>query len=158
MDSADTKATLDATLRAFGATAGGIELGLDEQGVCLLVFNSTRQVYIVADPSRGEAVVWSPVGPLPGHEAAVWLLRANLSGIETRGGTLALAPTEDLVVLTRRCPVSGLDADSLAILIEDIVECAEHFAIRLADQGGGSAAASTPADGDVPGYASAIRG
>jgi len=61
------------------------------------------------------------------------LLAGNLFSRQTRGSVLAIAPLEQEIVLTRTIPLSKLDHQEFAEILESFVAAAEEWASRLAE-------------------------
>jgi Tir chaperone protein (CesT) family len=134
MDVAEAREIANAALAGLAPDAGE-ELGLDEEGVCRLVFDGGGNVYVVLDAASADLIVWSPAGFVPREERATalpTLMQANLFWGGTNGATLALAPDGETVILQRRVPLHGLKSEELGGAIEHTLHDATSFNEALA--------------------------
>jgi hypothetical protein len=148
MSSEGARQALDALLLGFAQQTGASGLATGEDGVCSLVFDGRMRVNLRANPATGELVVWSNLGDLPAGRAEPVLralMRANLFGQGTRGGTLGLMPEGDDVVLAVRRPLDGMDVAALTALIELMIERHEALAPIVRAEGVQAPAAAPPA-------------
>jgi len=130
----EVRAALDKLLGEFGAEAGISNLATEENGVCILVFNSTLNINLIGDSRTGNLIAWSNVGTLPTErkEAALrTLMQGNLFWRLTDGGTIGLMPDSDSVVLAMPRPLQSLDVPQRHELIESMVLCTEHLRASL---------------------------
>jgi hypothetical protein len=156
MGEGEPRQKLDQLLAAFGAMTGMAGLATEDNGVCLLVFDGRTHINLFADPASNDLIAWSNLGELPSEHAAATLkglLRANLFGNGTRGGTLGMMPGNDDIVLSFRRPLATLDVEVLRDLIELAVETAEALQPVAA-----GAAAPAEQHHDVPIQLGGIRG
>jgi hypothetical protein len=162
MEAAALRNTLDGLLADFGRTAGIEGLATNEQGVCILVFDPGTHLNLMADPSTGTVVLWSPLGDLPAGrraETLELLMRANLFWKGTQGATVGLMPDSDEAVLAYRLPLEGLGVEALRGAIELMVESAEDLVRRIGDAGTAPAVPTgAPEPDPIMLHAMAIRG
>lgn len=163
MDPAALRNSLDLLLAELGRMAGIEGLATNEQGVCILVFAPGTHLNLMADPSTGHVVLWSPLGDLPAGrraETLELLMRANLFWNGTQGATVGLMPQSDEVVLACRLPLDGLGVEALRRAVELMVESAEDLVRRIGDAGAAATAATAAAPEPDPFllHAMAIRG
>jgi len=157
MGEGEPRKKLDELLAAFSKMTGVPDLTTDDNGVCILVFDGRTRINLVADPASNEVVAWSNLGELPSDKADPMLrtlMRANLFGNGTRGGTLGMMPQDNDVVLSFRRPLETLEVEGLRDLIEVAVETAEALQPVVA----GQAVQPTEEHHLMPGEFGAIRG
>lgn len=114
----------------------GVELKLDENRACRLVFDGTLNVDFEAPEALADQLVMScVVAPdvFPeGREAVLQsLLEANLFGRGTGGGTLALDEERGEILLQRALTMSRSDLQDLVNAMEQLVQYAEAWMERL---------------------------
>jgi len=125
MTGSEAKQKLDDVLTAFCQQTGAHGLLTNEAGVCSLIFDDRMDVNLLADAESEHLIGWTSLGlidPAGAEGALRALLQANLFWKATGGGTLALVPESDEVLLTLRRPLGSLDVDGLRDVIETLVE------------------------------------
>lgn len=156
MTQEEARQKLDDLLMAFSRDLGTVPLHVEEDGVCLLVFDQRTDVYLLVDHLSGDLLAWSNLGALPqeGAEPVLRsLMQANLFWTGTDGGTLGLVEDTDSIVLAMRRPIEEVGVEDLRALIETLVERAESLAPALS----GNAIAASDAPSSVP-LSAVIRG
>lgn len=151
---------LQAILDEFGRSAGLGRVGLNEDGVCRLVFDDELTVDVERVPSRGSFYLHAVVGRLPpGDDPGLLrdLLAANLFGRHTGGATLALDPGLGEILLHRELADGTTDYQAFAAALEGFVNALERSRDRLAQGAPGGTAAPRAANAlPMPGLV--IRG
>jgi hypothetical protein len=130
-----TRAQVDKALTEFGGSAGIAGLALDETDSCSLLINDDIQIDLQLDEAGGRLVLESVLGALPEARASATLLRllhGNRLGIATNGGTLALGPANEIVLLRELRP-AALDGPTLVRAIEQQAESARDWRQVLED-------------------------
>jgi hypothetical protein len=133
----EVQAVLGELGRAYGASG----LALDESGDCSLLVNQRVPVAFHFDEVGQSLVLESQVGQLPAANPEPVLelaARGNRLGDETLGGTLALGP-DGQILLMRELGLARLPLATLERALAEQVEAAEYWQRRL--EGGPGAAA-----------------
>lgn len=125
----------------------GVELKLDENRACRLVFDGTINVDFEAPDALADQLVMSCVVAADvfpeGREAVLQsLLEANLFGRGTGGGTLALDEERGEILLQRALTMSHADLQDLVNAMEQLVQYAEAWTERLKKGPGAASEAS----------------
>jgi len=109
-------------------------LALDEAGVCVLRYDDRLDV-IIEHPQGAESVlVQIPLMPVPGIERESFfrkVLALNHRGEATRGATLSLNETSEMVMLGALLSADTLDALGLEHLIGNLIDGAQSLIARL---------------------------
>jgi hypothetical protein len=139
-----TRDQVDVAIKAFAAAARIDGLGLDEHDSCSVMIQDRVQVDFVFDEAGGRLVLESTLGVLPQSgrtDLLLELARGNRLGAATRGGTLAIGP-EDEIVLIRQLPHGDLAYPLLEKALVEQIETADRFK-QLVDAGAVQAAVMT---------------
>ncbi|MBL8251044.1 MAG: type III secretion system chaperone [Candidatus Competibacter sp.] len=122
----------------------GLNVTLNEEGVCRLVFDERFPVDIEASPDNDAVHLYSVLCPIPPEDKERFyerLLEANLFGGDTGGAWFALDGSHGEVVLNRTVSIANIDYQDFANLLEGFVNCLESWSDRLA---GGELADESP--------------
>ena len=117
---------LDDLARTMGVPA----LPLNEDHCARLVFDGKIAVDFESDPLSGELFLKCELGPVPLSGLQGFyrrLLEANLYGQQTLRATLALDPTQQVVVLWRAVFAEELSLAGFEKIVEDFLNCAEGW-------------------------------
>lgn len=120
-------------LGALGRAYGAGPLRLDENGDCSLLLNERVPVAFHYDEVGQSLVIESQVGQLPARDPGPVLelaARGNRLGDETLGGTLALGP-ENQILLMRELAHSRLGLEAMERALAEQVEAAQAWQSRL---------------------------
>lgn len=113
----------------------GLNVALDEQGVCRLVFDERFAVDIEASPDNDTVHLYSVLCPVPPENKEPFyerLLAANLFGGDTGGAWFALDGVHGEVVLNRTVKMTNTDYQDFADLLEAFVAHLESWSDKLA--------------------------
>ena len=113
----------------------GLNVALDEQGVCRLVFDERFAVDIEASPDNDTVHLYSVLCPVPPENKGPFyerLLAANLFGGDTGGAWFALDGVHGEVVLNRTLKMTDTDYQDFADLLEAFVDHLESWSDKLA--------------------------
>jgi len=121
-------------LRNFGASIGLPDLAPDDDGYCCLRIGDKVTVSLQYEPEGKDIALFSrlcQIPPISRPEAYEMMLSANLFWGQTRGGTLAIEPTDGVVFLLMKEKAQALENASFNSLLENFVEAAEDWQQRL---------------------------
>lgn len=124
-----TRQQVEAAIAAFATAARINGLALDAQDSCSVMIQERVQVDLIFDEAAGRLVLESTLGVLPRSGRTAMLLelaRGNRLGAATRGGTLAIGP-DDEIVLMRELPHAELDYPLLEQALVEQIETADRF-------------------------------
>ena len=119
MDSSLDTGRFEALLEGLGRTFGLPDLGPDENGSCLLMFDDAV-VTLQQDAPGKHLTVYTQVGLLAADTSLARvesLLAANLFWTQTAGATLSLLPANRALILARRFELQHIE---LASFEEDL--------------------------------------
>lgn len=124
-------------LSHLSAALGLRELTFNADGVCALAIADRLSVHILADPNRGEFLLFAVAASLPSDPSADqlrYLLEANRFWHETGGATLSLDDQEPpRVILAQRLAWSPPDAARFVQNFEHFVGYLDEWRDRLAE-------------------------
>lgn len=124
-----TRNQVEAAIRQFAQAVRLDGLALDAADSCSVMIEDRVQVDLFFDEAEGRLVLESLVGVLPRSGRTAMLLelaRGNRLGAATRGGTLAIGP-DDEIVLMRQLPHAELDYALLEQALVEQIETADRF-------------------------------
>ncbi len=139
-------------LRDFGAGIGLADLAPDDQGYCCLQFGEHVKVSLQYEPEGQDIVVFARLGAIEPEDRALaheMMLAGNFFWGQTKGGTLAIDPSEGVVFLLMKEKLRALDLPGFEALLERFVAVAEAWQSRLqvlTTRAGGEPAAPPAAD------------
>ncbi|MBK8964026.1 MAG: type III secretion system chaperone [Candidatus Competibacteraceae bacterium] len=113
----------------------GLNVTLNEEGVCRLVFDDRFSVDIEVGPDNATVHLYSVLCPIPPENKESfyeWLLEANLFGGDTGGAWFALDGAHGEVVLNRTLKMANTDYRDFADLLEAFVNHLEAWTDKLA--------------------------
>jgi hypothetical protein len=126
---------MNSLLRDFGATIGLPDLAADEGGYCCLAIGERVRISLQYDPEAQDLALFSQlcrIAPETRFEAYEAMLTGNLFWAATRGGTLAIEPSEGCAMLLMKEKLQALDQHRFQALLEAFTEAAENWQDRLA--------------------------
>ncbi len=112
----------------------GLNVTLNEEGVCRLVFDERFPVDIEASPDNDAVHLYSVLCPIPPEDKERFyerLLEANLFGGDTGGAWFALDGSHGEVVLNRTVSMANIDYQDFANLLEGFVNHLEAWDDKL---------------------------
>jgi hypothetical protein len=121
-------------LRNFGNTIGLPDLAPDDDGYCCLRIGDKVTVSLQYEPEGKDIALFArlcQIPPVTRAEAYEMMLAANLFWAQTRGGTLAVEPTDGVVFLLMKEKAQALENATFNSLLENFVEAAEDWQQRL---------------------------
>lgn len=113
----------------------GVNVTLNEEGVCRLVFDERFLVDIEASPDQDAVHLYSVLCPIPPDDKERFyerLLEANLFGGDTGGAWFALDSAHGEVVLNRTVSMANTDYREFADALEGFVNHLEAWDDKLA--------------------------
>ena len=113
----------------------GVNVTLNEEGVCRLVFDERFLVDIEASPDQDAVHLYSVLCPIPPDDKERFyerLLEANLFGGDTGGAWFALDRAHGEVVLNRTVSMANTDYREFADALEGFVNHLEAWDDKLA--------------------------
>ena len=114
----------------------GLNVTLNDEGVCRLVFDDRFSVDVEASPDNDAVHLYSVLCPIPPENKEPFyerLLEANLFGGDTGGAWFALDGVHGEVVLNRTVKMTNTDYRDFADLLEAFVNHLEAWSDKLAD-------------------------
>ena len=121
-------------LRDLGASIGLPELEPDNDGYCCLRIGEHVTVSLQYEPEGQELALFAKLCRIPPQfrfEAYETMLAGNLFWAQTKGGTLAVEPSEGVVFLLMKEKLQAMDFPRFNALLEGFVEAAESWQRRL---------------------------
>ncbi|MFO1058431.1 MAG: CesT family type III secretion system chaperone [Dongiaceae bacterium] len=142
----------------LGRRLGMPALALDANGICAIDVEGRLLLHLFADPGAETAVLYIPLGPLPGDgEAAMHRSMLEANARDGLPGALAIDPRTGEAMLVRYDPIE-LDDAAFERLLERMIAAGLAWTERLA-RGIDTAPAEGVAGGGFPiGAACAFRG
>jgi hypothetical protein len=146
--------TVSKWLSAAGAAAG-VELGLDEDGHCNVVYAENLQC-MVEVPEYGELFfLYTPLMQLPDDPMArcAVLERAlefNMFSLATGGSTVSFDGRSDQVLLTFAQQVASVDEEFFKAALGDFLDLAIDLRAKLREQPAAEDSAAPQESGAVP--------
>jgi hypothetical protein len=113
----------------------GLNVTLNDEGVCRLVFDDRFSVDVEASPDNDAVHLYSVLCPVPPENKEPFyerLLEANLFGGDTGGAWFALDGAHGEVVLNRTLKMTDTDYRDFADLLEAFVNHLEAWTDKLA--------------------------
>ena len=135
-------------LSEFGQAYGVADLALDDAGDASIVVDETTTLFLHFDDGAERLILETPVGHVPATDegdALELLMQANHLGFGTFGGTLALGP-DDQVLLMRALTHKKLDHDVFGLAVQAHVEGVRFWEEQLEP---GSMRFGEPDEGDA---------
>ncbi|MDD2966838.1 MAG: type III secretion system chaperone [Desulfovibrionaceae bacterium] len=121
-------------LKRLGTDINNPALAFDDAGTAVLEFDGTYSVTLQLMAEWDAIYMFTEVGTLPDEalgEKAVQLLSANLFGIQTGGGVLALEPTSNTVVFSKIVYLSSAEYELQYQQVEHFLHFAEFWRSTL---------------------------
>lgn len=112
----------------------GLNVTLNDEGVCRLVFDDRFSVDVEASPDNDAVHLYSVLCPVPPENKEPFyerLLEANLFGGDTGGAWFALDGVHGEVVLNRTVKMTNTDYQDFADLLEAFVAHLESWSDKL---------------------------
>jgi hypothetical protein len=109
-------------------------LAFDDAGTAVLEFDGTYSVTFQLMPEWDAIYMFTEVGTLPDEklgEKAIQLLSANLFGVQTGGGVLALEPTSNTVVFSKTLYLGSAEYELQYQQVEHFLHFAEFWRSTL---------------------------
>lgn len=124
-----TRAQVEESIGTFAETIGLAGLAFDRTDSCSVMIEERIPIDFFFDEAEGRLVLETVLGVLPetGRGTLVAkLARGNTLGIETRGGTLALGPDGE-ILLMRELRHAAFDYPMLERALIDQIEAADRW-------------------------------
>jgi hypothetical protein len=121
-------------LRDFGASIGLPDLEPDNDGYCCLRIGEQVTVSLQYEPEGQDLALFAKLCRIPQQfrfEAYEMMLAGNLFWAQTKGGTLAVEPSEGIVFLLMKEKLQAMDFSRFNALLQGFVEAAEDWQRRL---------------------------
>ncbi len=121
-------------LRDLGASIGLPDLAPDDDGYCCLRIGEHVTVSLQYEPEGQDIALFAKLCQVPQpfrREAYEMMLAGNLFWAQTRGGTLAVEPSEGVVFLLMKEKAQALEFSRFNAMLENFVEAAEDWQRRL---------------------------
>jgi len=144
---------LDALLVELGRRLGVESLGLDEHGVCRLVFDKKLVVDLEPTDDRKHLHVTAVVGVVPpdaGPQFFRKLLAASFVGQETGGAAFAVDELNGEIVLWQRVALDALDIVGFTQDLDEFVNRLDLWIGRLESADAADAANGPRTEGLIP--------
>lgn len=128
--------TFQSLIDQFGRVVGLSNLSIDDSGYCSLEVDSTLIFQLQYVETNNSVYIFSEIGTLVGQHApqiAMQLLAANLFGIETGGGTLALQADSSTVVFSYQISLENLEFARFQGILENVMNYGERWQNRLGE-------------------------
>jgi hypothetical protein len=121
-------------LRDLGASIGLPDLAPDDDGYCCLRIGEHVTVSLQYEPEGQDIALFAKLCQIPQpfrREAYEMMLAGNLFWAQTRGGTLAVEPSDGVVFLLMKEKAQALEFSRFNSMLENFVEAAEDWQRRL---------------------------
>lgn len=113
------------------------DLSLDEHGCARLMFDGKLPMQLEHDEAAQALMLYFVLETIPpeGREAVFQqLLKGNLFGATTAGSTLAIDDLNNDIVLWQRVMLETATGEKLARIIEQMLDVAEQWQVRLKER------------------------
>jgi hypothetical protein len=119
------------------SAALGVELELDEEGICSFQIGDKAVITLEVSEDFPEVYIYSALVPLPKTEEAAALmsraLELNAFQAMTRGGSIAMAPGGGVLIFCYSTPIAGVDATIFSNLLGTFFETVSELKTLLAE-------------------------